>query len=80
MKLKKSAKEWCWVNFKYESIPTFCFICGMIGHGERFCEKVFDTDIDKIEKPYGPWLRAESRKKRIPGVQNGFVMEVVLRR
>lgn len=42
MKLKKSAENWCWVNFKYEAIPTFCFICGMIGHGEKFCEKLFE--------------------------------------
>lgn len=63
MKLRKSDKEWCWVNFQYEAIPTFCFICGMIGHGERFCDKVFDMQVEKIEKPYGPWLRADSRKK-----------------
>lgn len=63
MKLRKSEKDWCWVNFKYEAIPTFCFICGMIGHGERFCEAIFDTPLESIEKPYGAWLRADSRRK-----------------
>lgn len=63
MKLRKSENEWCWANFQYESIPTFCFICGMIGHGERFCDKAFDTPIENIEKPYGPWLRAEARRR-----------------
>ncbi|KAK1363579.1 hypothetical protein POM88_039140 [Heracleum sosnowskyi] len=63
MKLKKSGNEWCWVNFQYESIPTFCFICGIIGHGEKFCDKIFDTPIENIEKPYGPWLRADPRRK-----------------
>lgn len=24
MKLKRSNEVWCWVNFKYENIPTFC--------------------------------------------------------
>lgn len=63
MKLRKSEKEWCWVNFKYEAIPTFCYICGMIGHGERFCEAIFDTPLESIEKPYGAWLRADPRRK-----------------
>lgn len=61
MKLRKSDKEWCWVNFKYEAIPTFCFICGMIGHGERFCDRIFDRPIEHIERPYGAWLRADPR-------------------
>lgn len=42
MKLIKSEAMWCWVNFKYEGIPTFCFICGMIGHSEKYCEKIFE--------------------------------------
>lgn len=63
MKLRKSEKEWCWVNFKYEAIPTFCFICGMIGHGERFCDRIFETPLESIEKPYEAWLRAEPRRK-----------------
>lgn len=63
MKLRKSEKEWSWVNFKYEVIPTFCFICGIIGHGERFCARIFDTPIENIEKPYGPWIRADPKRK-----------------
>lgn len=63
MKLKKSEENWCWVNFKYEEIPTFCFICGMIGHGEKFCDKLFEMPMENIDKPYGAWLRAEPKKK-----------------
>ncbi|KAL8104293.1 hypothetical protein AgCh_028496 [Apium graveolens] len=63
MKLRKSQSEWCWVNFRYEGVPTFCFICGMIGHGEKFCEKIFDTPLEEIEKPYGVWMRAEPRRR-----------------
>lgn len=63
MKLKKSESIWCWANFKYEGVPTFCFICGMIGHGEKFCERLFETPEDKIEKPYGAWMRADPRRK-----------------
>lgn len=63
MKLKKSEDYWCWVNFKYEAIPTFCFICGMVGHGEKFCEKLFEGPGENIEKAYGSWLRADPRRK-----------------
>lgn len=59
MKLKRNETNWCWVKFKYEAIPISCFICGMIGHGENFCERLFDTPIEKLEKPYGVWMRAE---------------------
>lgn len=63
MKLKRSNDSWCWVNFKYEGVPTFCFICGMVGHGEKFCAKIFDTPLDKIEKPYGVWMKAEPKRR-----------------
>lgn len=63
MKLKRNEEQWCWVNFKYEGIPTFCFICGMIGHAEKYCEKLFDTPMELIAKPYGVWMRAEPRRK-----------------
>lgn len=63
MKLRKSEKEWCWVNFQYEAIPTFCFICGLIGHAERYCDEIFDKPVEMIDKPYGSWLRADPRRK-----------------
>lgn len=63
MKLKKSDSNWCWVNFKYEGFPTFCFICGLVGHDDKFCERLFDMPEDKIEKPFGTWMRAEPRRR-----------------
>lgn len=63
MKLRKNDANWCWVNFKYEVVPTFCFICGMIGYAEKFCENLFDTPAEMIERPYGSWMRAEPRRR-----------------
>lgn len=63
MKLKKTEDNWCWVNFRYEEVPTFCFICGMMGHNENFCDKIFDTPLESIEKPYGIWMKAEPRRR-----------------
>lgn len=63
MKLRKSDNQGCWANFKYEGVPTFCYICGIIGHSEKFCEKIFETPPELIEKPYGSWMRAEPRRR-----------------
>uniref|UniRef100_A0A803P3Z9 CCHC-type domain-containing protein n=1 Tax=Cannabis sativa TaxID=3483 RepID=A0A803P3Z9_CANSA len=52
MKLCKENGEWIWANFKYEHLPTFCFVCGIIGHSERFCPKRFDQPLDQLPKPY----------------------------
>ncbi|XP_074351785.1 uncharacterized protein LOC141690929 [Apium graveolens] len=63
MRLKKSESNWCWANFKFEDITTFCFIHGMVGHGEKFYERIFDYPINQIERPYGAWMRAEPRRQ-----------------
>uniref|UniRef100_A0A803QEK7 Zinc knuckle CX2CX4HX4C domain-containing protein n=1 Tax=Cannabis sativa TaxID=3483 RepID=A0A803QEK7_CANSA len=54
-----------WVNFKYEHVPTFCFICGIMGHSESFCPRLFDTPKDSMVKPYGIWMKAITRRKNV---------------
>lgn len=62
MKLKRDNSAWSVVEFRYERLPTFCFHCGIIGHGEKFCHKVFQRNVQTGEKQYGPWLRAGLRR------------------
>ncbi|XP_031101947.1 uncharacterized protein LOC116005850 [Ipomoea triloba] len=57
MKLKKDNGDWAFIDFKYERLPTFYFLCGVIGHGDKFCPK--DVDVT-AGKPYGAWMRAGS--------------------
>lgn len=62
MKISRSKEQWYWANFKYERVPTFCFICGVIGHSEKFCHKLFDEPLETIAKPYGLFMKAPERR------------------
>ncbi|XP_058746134.1 uncharacterized protein LOC131619008 [Vicia villosa] len=52
------------VHFKYERLPTFCFVCGRIGHQLKDCEALGDIseegfeDIEEQDLSFGLWLRA----------------------
>nr|GMD65699.1 Retrovirus-related Pol polyprotein from transposon RE1 [Ipomoea batatas] len=39
MKLKKDNDTSAFIDFRYKRLPTFCFLCGVIGHGDRCCPK-----------------------------------------
>lgn len=57
------------VYFKYERLPTFCFVCGKIGHQIKDCDDMEgkdDIDFDELEEkelPFGQWLRASPLPK-----------------
>lgn len=51
-----------WANFKYERLPTFCFLCGILGHSDKFCPKFFDNPDAEVVRPYDLFMRAPDRK------------------
>nr|GLL21180.1 uncharacterized protein LOC109174453 [Ipomoea trifida] len=61
MKLKKNNGTWAVIDFRYERLPTFCFLCGVIGHGDRYCPKFVNGYDCNLEKPFGARMRAGSR-------------------
>lgn len=65
MKLKRDANNWNWINFKYERLSSFCFVCGKIGHSDRDCSVVYANPEKLIERAYGVWLRAPTRSNKI---------------
>lgn len=45
--LKRDGKNLTWINFKYEILGSFCFLCGIIGHSEGECNVVY-ANLEKI--------------------------------
>ncbi|KAA3459399.1 nucleolin-like [Gossypium australe] len=71
-----------YVNFQYERLPLFCFICGRLGHGESYCEvrlilgnqqPEFGWDLSLRAAPrrggqvVSKWLREDSETNRWKG-------------
>ena len=48
----------CSIIFKYERLPTFCYICGILGHYDKYCHENHMENVN--ERQYGEWLRAGS--------------------
>uniref|UniRef100_A0A803Q019 Zinc knuckle CX2CX4HX4C domain-containing protein n=1 Tax=Cannabis sativa TaxID=3483 RepID=A0A803Q019_CANSA len=63
MKFRKRNGEAFYAYFKYEKVPTFCFICGIMGHVKRFCNKVYGIPADQIVKPYSLDMKAPTRRQ-----------------
>uniref|UniRef100_A0A803P497 Zinc knuckle CX2CX4HX4C domain-containing protein n=1 Tax=Cannabis sativa TaxID=3483 RepID=A0A803P497_CANSA len=59
MKIYYTKEDFFWANFKCERVPTFC---GILGHTEKFCPKLFDEPTEKIVKPYGLFKKAPDRR------------------
>jgi hypothetical protein len=61
-KVRDKAGAWCTVNFKYEKLGVFCFVCGIMGHAENKCEVRFAMENDNGRRDWSGDLRANQRR------------------
>ncbi|XP_045788287.1 uncharacterized protein LOC123883507 [Trifolium pratense] len=62
-RVKNKGGEWCNVNFKYEKLGVFCFVCGILGHAENKCKVRFAMENDDGIREWSNELRAEPRRR-----------------
>lgn len=57
-KIKVENDEQRWVFFRNERLPNFCYLCWMLEHGEKDCDKdgLTGTEEEKGAYQYGAWL------------------------
>lgn len=58
-----------WLQVVYERLPFFCFLCGILGHGEEDCPKRYEEGFQEPSKglPYGNWMRVSDDVRRPMG-------------
>lgn len=59
-KVKKSGSDSITCNFQYEKLPSFCFICGLIGRIDRQCEIRFRVPKNELVRNWDVSLRAQN--------------------
>jgi hypothetical protein len=62
-RVKNQGGAWCTVNFKYEKLGVFCFVCGIIGHSENRCAIRFSMAEDYGSRAWSKEIRAEPRRR-----------------
>ncbi|KAE8807386.1 LRR receptor-like serine/threonine-protein kinase FLS2 [Hordeum vulgare] len=64
----REEEEEAWCRFEYVFLPDFCYVCGLVGHSDKMCER----RIEKGEQAqFGSWFRADMGRRKIYGEEAG---------
>ncbi|CAN1777169.1 hypothetical protein LINPERHAP1_LOCUS13935 [Linum perenne] len=72
-KVRRPGGEWLTGKIRYEKLPTFCYVCGRIGHVERHCEIFYRTPEAELVRNWDATLRAEYKKPSLLGGEQYLV-------
>jgi hypothetical protein len=56
-KVRSSEGNFVPIVFKYEKLGIFCYLCGILGHTDKSCPKLFDMEIDDGTRGWGENIR-----------------------
>jgi 14-3-3 protein epsilon len=56
-KVRANEGNYVQIIFKYEKLGVFCYLCGLLGHTDRNCPKLFDMDHDDGVRGWGESIR-----------------------
>jgi hypothetical protein len=56
-KVRANEGNYVQIQFKYEKLVIFCYLCGLLGHTDKGCPKLFDMEIDTGVRGWGDNLR-----------------------
>jgi hypothetical protein len=56
-KVRVNEGNYVQIVFKYEKLGIFCYLCGLLGHTDKNCPKLFDMDHDDGVRGWGESIR-----------------------
>ncbi|KAL6520485.1 hypothetical protein OROHE_017073 [Orobanche hederae] len=66
-KIRKAGGDWFVCTFKFEKLPNFCFLCGLIGHIDRHCDIFFEKKPEELVRVWDASIRAPNRRVALMG-------------
>ena len=65
MNARTLGETWITAKVKYERLGTFYFLCGVLGHRDKTCAKLFEVEEDDDFREWSNDLKPESRKRGV---------------